>query len=150
MMTRVRAIARPLTACLPIPRPASCWRRIATRRKVITTSTTRCTPSIRKKNSRSNYTLWRQKKRHDLHGEPEPAGRLGRGFISAAVSPITGTAPGPRSSIRSATTIHLVVSPGRRARSASIRQTAPVIVATIVFHSTSATRCGLAITAPPT
>ncbi len=39
---------------------------------------------------------------------------------------------------------------GRRARSASIRQTAPVIVATIVFHSTSATRCGLAITAPPT
>jgi outer membrane usher protein len=28
---------------------------------------------------------------------------------------------------------HLVVSPGRRARSASIRQTAPVIVATIVF-----------------
>jgi outer membrane usher protein len=33
----VRAIAPPLTACLPIPRPASCWRRIATPRKVITT-----------------------------------------------------------------------------------------------------------------
>ncbi len=39
---------------------------------------------------------------------------------------------------------------GRRAPSASIPRTAPAIAATIAFHSTSATRCGLAITAPPT
>lgn len=38
---------------------------------------------------------------------------------------------------------------GRRARSVYTPDSS-VIVATIVFHSTSATRCGLAITAPPT
>lgn len=100
------------------------------------------------KNSRSNYTLWRQK-RHDLHGEPEPAGRLGRVLSQRPylrlLEPLRD-----REAVSGQLQHHLVVSPGRRARSASIRQTAPVIVATIVFHSTSATRCGLAITAPPT
>jgi hypothetical protein len=89
------------------------------------------------------------KKRHDLHREPEPAGRLGR-FLSERpylrlLEPF-GTEKQYQVSYNNMF--------GRLSWSASAQRVyariAPAIVATIAFHSTSATRCGLAKTAPPT
>ncbi len=79
-----------------------------------------CTPSIRKKIVAAT-TLCGGKKRHNLHGEPEPAGRLGRVLSSGRISDYWNRS-GTEKQYQVSTTIHLVVSPGRRARSASIRR----------------------------
>ena len=123
MMTRVRAIARPLTACLPIPRPASCWRRIATRRRLLQPQRRALYAVDQGKNSRSNYTLWHKKKRATFTVNQNPPDGWG-GFISAAVSPIAlEPLPGPKAvSGQLQQFIWSSLPVGERA--ASIRQTA--------------------------